>query len=352
MNVSEQLQDSRTSEERLTSLIKQFPINTHWYSNEWGHKKYFWISGYESSKDSNNVNILCLSLSFNNEQWCKKKTTFYKNSEYSKIKKDEFDKIERKVEQGFDEINQMSLKINEIVNNKDKYPIESSNLLPHQKFIQYINSDVTRMGEYIGNFKESNKFDDNYNSKIRQLTIRKKNDYDEYSYFTLITNLNNWTIDKKEKIFLLTEEEYNELNFLFDEMNFIYNAYMICETHEEYMNLKRESILKKYLTDMKKIKYNETWKSITEWGELNDSEFDKRFPIDRTYIILSEPLKKTRIRFVKHPDCLVDEVKVVRCDMLLYLTELEKFKITGSSEKIMKITKAEKKYGIKLQSIN
>jgi hypothetical protein len=109
---------------------------------------------------------------------------------------------------------------------------------------------------------------------------------------------------------------------------------------------------------MKKIKFNENWKPVTEWGELNESEFDKRFPIDRIYQIEFEPNKiltkqrKSRIRFVKHPDCGVDEVKVFRTDMLLYLPGLEnehEFKITGSSEKIMKITKAEKKYSIKLQ---
>ena len=108
---------------------------------------------------------------------------------------------------------------------------------------------------------------------------------------------------------------------------------------------------------MKKIKFNESWKPITEWGDVVEKEFDKRFPIDRTYLIEHDlnpvKTKKTRIRFVKHPDCKVNEIRVYRTDMTIYLPSFKgdiKNKITGSSEKVMTIEKAEKKYGIKLNT--
>jgi ribosomal protein S8 len=110
---------------------------------------------------------------------------------------------------------------------------------------------------------------------------------------------------------------------------------------------------------MKKIKFDENWIPITEDNKFDDSGFDKRFPIDRIYLIEDEPnekltkQKKTRIRFVKHPDCKVNEIRVYRTDMMIYLPIFEKGvdnKIIESSEKVMTIEKAEKKYGIKLNT--
>lgn len=123
-------------------------------------------------------------------------------------------------------------------------------------------------------------------------------------------------------------------------------------------------------------KYSEEyWKPVTEYGEISESEFDQRFPIDRTYQIdypnFMTKEEKTRIRFVKHPDCGQDEVKICRTDiriskpvsrwlgggMITMITsglypgkklEYRAAKITNTSEKIMKIKDVEERYGIKL----
>ena len=116
----------------------------------------------------------------------------------------------------------------------------------------------------------------------------------------------------------------------------------------------------------------EYWKPVTENNEISEKEFDQRFPIDRTYQIdypnFMTKEEKTRIRFVKHPDCGQDEVKICRTDIRIskpisrwlgggMITsglypgkklEYRAAKLTNSSEKIMKIKDVEERYGIKL----
>ena len=55
------------------------------------------------------------------------------------------------------------------------------------------------------------------------------------------------------------------------------------------------------------MKYNsKTW---TPTGEDGSPNFDKRFPIDRTYQFYSI-FRKYRIRFVQYPDCGKERVRV------------------------------------------
>ena len=51
---------------------------------------------------------------------------------------------------------------------------------------------------------------------------------------------------------------------------------------------------------MKKLKYNSKWKPINEYSVFTDSDFDKRFEIDRCYSYETF-FWKYRIRFVKYP---------------------------------------------------
>ena len=147
------------------------------------------------------------------------------------------------------------------------------------------------------------------------------------------------------------------------------NQYMKKEKHES----KQQKVISKQQESIKiREKYDgRYWKPVTENGEFNDSEFDKRFSIDRTYQIdypdFLTKEEKTRIRFVKHPECKEDEIKIFRIDILIskpadrwlgggfigknmkILREYRDSKITNSSEKIMRIKDVEEKYGIKLQ---
>ena len=51
------------------------------------------------------------------------------------------------------------------------------------------------------------------------------------------------------------------------------------------------------------------WQPVNEMGEITLKDFDVRFPIDRTYTFI-QGIWKYRIRFVKHPDCRENEIKV------------------------------------------
>jgi hypothetical protein len=128
--------------------------------------------------------------------------------------------------------------------------------------------------------------------------------------------------------------------------------------------MKKQSKNDKIRNERKKYS-EEFWKPDTE-----NSKFDENFPIDRTYVIeYPEQLtkqEKCRIRFVKHPDCGEDEIRIYRISIIVSLPvgrwigggysskdeerkEFRAAKVIESSEKIMKIKDAEDKYGIKLQ---
>ena len=64
--------------------------------------------------------------------------------------------------------------------------------------------------------------------------------------------------------------------------------------------------------------YNNNWKPITEYGNNDYSEFDKRFKIDRTFTFKSF-LRRHRIRFVQYPD---DEKITVRIISMLNLPKI------------------------------
>lgn len=124
---------------------------------------------------------------------------------------------------------------------------------------------------------------------------------------------------------------------------------------------------------LERLKFSEEfWKPITESGELGDGEFDTKFPIDRTFLIdypeSYSGKQKERIRFVKHPDCQKDEIKIFTTSIFETLPKdrwiggntvisgicpgyrhEKRAKITNTStELIMKIKDVEEKYGINL----
>lgn len=107
------------------------------------------------------------------------------------------------------------------------------------------------------------------------------------------------------------------------------------------------------------MKYTEKWQPVNENGNCTASDFDKRFPIDRSFEYKSF-FKKYRTRFVQHPDCspgyvrvsTISRWKMPHCYWNLYKKYMKSFlpiDLFKSTECMMSFEEVKKKFDYEIQ---
>ena len=164
-------------------LQTKFPIGSYWCDKKSEQQsiehygKYCWIQGYELfNKDSKDVMIKSQIISYTNNSWYMKNNIgrIYEDNLIPCTKID-FLKTERNIERGFSLIKSM-VESNKI-HSTEKFQIKNlEELKSGDKFLYFlVDGTVIRFGEMKGEFKSFNgKYDDTYNSTMRQMTLSKK----------------------------------------------------------------------------------------------------------------------------------------------------------------------------------
>ena len=292
--------DFRSPNERAIELMNLFPLNSYWYKvntfnknknkilsqSDWNtnndpnvitEHQYFNVYAYTSSREGNVYNK-CVEIKYENDSW-----KIYPNGSlyefYKKdciqITKEEFEKIEDNFIgmfsriQGFgnrlylidklDEKSDWIVVESELDELDKKYPekifirrntVPYSELKIGDKYIFHITENATRMGEII-NIKDENNFD----VVDRQVTISREcenivnESIDKRNLFVLVTELENSRLEKNdsERFWILNDDEWKGINFIFDEIKIEMNQAMKCGNDEECVNFKREKHLEKIL---------------------------------------------------------------------------------------------------------
>lgn len=255
IGVSQQLCDNRSSQEKLEEIQKRYPINSYWseknkfiLDDDVKHREiYHWVYGYEVwNKEFNcDVSVKTKIVGFTNKEWFIKNGNNIYSNDLLPSTKDEFEKNETNIIRGFSLIQSM-INVNKL-HDPWNFSIKQLNELEFgDKFLYFLcDSHVIRFGEMKEEFKASNgKFDDTYNSIMRQLTFEHKND----NYSTFVSDMRNWNInDKMVDYYIITQDYFDTLNDIYDDITFYYDSIMRCDTPEEMVNLRRGYQLDKIL---------------------------------------------------------------------------------------------------------
>ncbi len=242
--------DNRTPSEKLDDIIKEFPIHSFWFSEKKDDKydykyKYYWVYGYESTKNGwVSLNSKCIR--YDNNTWEIIIMNDINFDEVKQINNETFNIIETKLIAGFDIVKKYYIQL--CNKYKDRNIVTTKDLIHEQKYIQFLSS-VIRIGEYKKDFKIESGYIGGYIQKFNSINRQLSSSNSNEDYFTLITDLKNWSLrEDDEEMIIITEEEYNEINELFDNAKLWYQGLMSSNTEEEFTNFLRGKKLEKMLT--------------------------------------------------------------------------------------------------------
>jgi len=299
MTTSSPKPDFRSPNEKAIELMNLIPLNSYWYKVQTHNRKenkilsfdkdinqgndlniittheYYNVYSYTSDR-SGGIHNKCVEIKYDDNSW-----RIYPNGslydfnikDCNEITKEVFEKIEGNFITAFcivsnysgalvllnidedtwpvgDEWNKLILDHpNTVFIRRKKVPF--SELKIGDKYIFYPTKNVTRMGEILSST------DKDYNVKDRQVTISQNSNMivsespEKRDLFVLISELKESTLNesKSELFWILTDEEWDKINFIMDEMKIIMKMSMKCDFRddEECINFKRQSRLQKTL---------------------------------------------------------------------------------------------------------
>jgi len=278
---SQKLPDLRTPNEKAVELMNLIPLNSYWYKvntfnknknkilsqSDWNidndpniitEYKYFNVYGYSSDR-SGYVYNKCVEIKYENDSW-----KIYPNGSLYEfemkncvqITKEEFEKIEDNFIKMFCQIKEEWNKI--IDENSDIFfirrnTVSYSELNVGDKYIFYVTDNAIRIGEILKN----DKFTNIKNVIDRQVTISQEceniisESIDRRNLFVLVTELKDSHLEKNDSynFWVLNDEEWNKINFIFDEIKMEMNKSMKCDLNneEECINFQRKTRLEKII---------------------------------------------------------------------------------------------------------
>ena len=131
--------------------------------------------------------------------------------------------------------------------------VSYSKLNVGDKYIFYVTDNAIRIGEILKN----DKFTNIKNVIDRQVTISQEceniisESIDRRNLFVLVTELKDSHLEKNDSynFWVLNDEEWNKINFIFDEIKIEMNKSMKCDLNneEECINFQRKSRLEKII---------------------------------------------------------------------------------------------------------
>lgn len=274
--------DSRTPNEKAKNLMNLIPLNSYWHKVSTHNREenkvlsfnedtnqgndpniittheYYNVYAYTSSREGQVYNK-CVEIKYENDSW-----KIYPNGSLYEfemkncvqITKEEFEKIEDNFIKMFCQIKE---EWNKIINeNSDIFfirrnTVSYSELNVGDKYIFYVTDNAIRIGEILKN----DKFTNIKNVIDRQVTISQEceniisESIDRRNLFVLVTELKDSHLKKNDSynFWVLNDEEWNKINFIFDEIKIEMNKSMKCDLNneEECINFQRKSRLEKII---------------------------------------------------------------------------------------------------------
>jgi hypothetical protein len=285
--------DIRTPNEKAIELMNLIPLNSYWHqvktvnneknkilsysdlgkSNDpeiYTEHEYYNVYSYSSDR-SGFIHNRCVEIKYGKDSW-----RIYPNGSLydfsikncKEITKDEFERIENNMIKAFCRIQSFGGKLILLDQDNSDWPINEEwdklveehpntvfirkKLVPYSelkvgdKYIYFVTDNATRMGEILGIKDEKN-----FTIMDRQVTIDQKSEKiisespDERDLFVLISELKESRLERSNsnKFWVITDDEWKKINFIFDEMKIEMNKHMNCdlENEEECINFQRNS---------------------------------------------------------------------------------------------------------------
>ena len=311
--VSSPKKDSRTSNEKAKELMDLIPLNSFWHkvtthnrehnkvlsfnedinpgndSNIITTHEYFNVYAYTSSRDGQVYNK-CVEIKHDDSSWriYPDGSIYNFNIEnYTQITKEKFEKLEDNFVKIYCHIEKFSGKL-VLLDEEEKsswpvgeewdklvkeYPhitfirrkfVPYSELKIGDRYIYFLNGrDVTRIGEILGlspinSEKTTLDWDKKkYIINERQVTLSQKSEnivseeFGKRELFVLISELKKTTLSESrlDKFCVIDEKEWNEINFIIDDMKIGMSMSMSCDLDdtEECTNYAREKRIEKIM---------------------------------------------------------------------------------------------------------
>lgn len=310
--VSSPKKDSRTSNEKAKELMDRIPLNSFWHKVSTHNREqnkvlsynedinqgddpniittheYYNVYAYTSSRDGNVYNK-CVEIKYDDNSWRIYPTGCIYEFDFkncTKITKEEFEKLEDNFVNIYCHIEKFSGKLVLLDEEEESsWPVGEewdklikehpyvtfirrkfvpySELKIGDRYVYFLNRDITRIGQILSTSPiNSEKTTLDWDKKKfiineRQVTISQKSEnivseqFEKRELFVLISELKKTSLceGRFERFCVINEKEWNEINFIIDNMKIEMNMSMSCDLDnaEECMNYTREKRIEKIM---------------------------------------------------------------------------------------------------------